>query len=307
MQDTSRLARWNRSSRSRPSLAAFSGSGYEPPASKEVSGNNTLPASISRNSSVLKELQDDPFDLGIASQLLGGDSPLNGPKASVRTQHRSMRTTGPFPLNADGEQTIGRSTVNSSYYASTNTIPRSQTVSSAWSGVSQRLFAESIGGTVTERNTDIFTKQFDKLARKHGIQPFPERHAEGPGTVSASGTSQDRTLEEANTPQLTGNKLWNKLMRRTSANVDVSRYQGSMKLSLGRKRGSSINELAAIGRGKKDTLQGMHLEDFVRLGGVTPFVLPPELAPGDILIPTCMHAAAAFILNYGRLFWLVKL
>ncbi|PUU75521.1 hypothetical protein B9Z19DRAFT_994223, partial [Tuber borchii] len=69
-----------------------------------------------------------------------------------------------------------------------------------------------------------------------------------------------------------------------------------MKLSLGRRRGS---ELAAIGRGKKDTLKGMHLEDFVRLGGVTPFVLPPELAPGDILIPTCMHAAAAFILNYG--------
>ncbi|RPA95240.1 hypothetical protein L873DRAFT_1698744, partial [Choiromyces venosus 120613-1] len=72
-----------------------------------------------------------------------------------------------------------------------------------------------------------------------------------------------------------------------------------MKLSLSRRRGSSISELAAIGRGKKDTLKGMHLEDFVRLGGVTPFVLPPELTPGDILIPTCMHAAAAFILNYG--------
>ena len=304
MQDTSRLARWNRSSRSRPSLAAFSGSGYEPSASKEVSGNNTLPASISRNSSVLKELQDDPFDLGIASQLLGGDSPLNGRKASVRTQHRSVRTTGPFPLNADGEQTIGRSTVNSSYYASANTISRSQTVSSAWSGMSHRLFAESIGGTVTERSTDIFTKQFDKLARKHGIQPFPERDAEEPGTVSVSSTSQDRTPEEANGPPPTGNKLWNKLMRRTSANLDVSKHYGSMKLSLGRRRGS---ELAAIGRGKKDTLKGMHLEDFVRLGGVTPFVLPPELAPGDILIPTCMHAAAAFILNYGRLFWLVKL
>ncbi|KAG0125881.1 hypothetical protein HOY82DRAFT_524933, partial [Tuber indicum] len=88
-------------------------------------------------------------------------------------------------------------------------------------------------------------------------------------------------------------------MRRASANVDVSKHHGSMKLSLSRRRGSGISELAAIGRGKRDTLKGMHLEDFVRLGGVTPFVLPPELTPGDVRIPTCMHAAAAFILNYG--------
>lgn len=116
MQNSSVLARRNRSSRPRPSLAAFSGSGYEPSVSKDPSGCDTLPTSISRNSSVLKELRDDPFDLGIASQLLVGDSPLKGLRASVRTHHRSVRATGPFPVNVDGEQTIGRSAVNTSYY-----------------------------------------------------------------------------------------------------------------------------------------------------------------------------------------------
>ena len=79
------------------------------------------------------------------------------------TQGADDTGTGPFSLNADGEQTIGRGTVNSSYYASTNTISRSQTVSSAWSGTSHRLFAESIGGAVTKRNTDLFTEGDEDL------------------------------------------------------------------------------------------------------------------------------------------------
>ena len=50
-------------------------------------------------------------------------------------------------------------------------------------------------------------------------------------------------------------------------------------------------------------MKGMHLEDMIRLGGVAIFNLPLGLAPGDLLIPTCMHAAASFILNNGEL-WL---
>lgn len=299
LQEPLKPARRSRNSRSRPSLAAFAGSGYEPSKPREVSQSSVLPPSASRDLgalSELQELQEDPIDLGVASQLLGDESL---PRASFRLYNRSMRAARSFLFGLDGEHTVSKSTSSSSVYPPTSTISRSQTISSAWSGMSHRLFTESINGTLTERNTDAFTKQFDKLARKHGIQPFPESHKQEPGTVSVSSASQDRSSEES-TPVLSGNKLWNKIMRRTSSNVDISKHHGNMKLSLSRKRGGNISELAAIGRGKRDSLKGMHLEDFVRLGGVSPFTLPPELTPGDLLIPTCMHATASYILNYGE-------
>jgi hypothetical protein len=208
-----------------------------------------------------------------------------------------------YPFTYDGEGSSGTITANSrsgsSFYPRTNTVSRSATISSAWSGVSNRLFLESLRGAGNERQSNNFTDQFDKLAKKHGIQPFPHDYKAEPTSVSVSSASRDQSSGES-TPTMHGNRFWNKLLGRTPSTIDVSKQHGNMKLTLTKRRHSGISDLAAIGRGKRDSLKGMHLEDMIRLGGVAIFNLPLGLAPGDLLIPTCIHAAAQFLLNNSK-------
>lgn len=289
------------SRRSRPSLAAMADSGYQPskPSSQNVSRGGTLPRSLFSSRNILEEHPSettDSFDLGVTSQLLGGGSLRKEPK-TVSHSH-TMRSMRSFRFGLDGNRSV-KSTSSSSAYPS-NTISRSQTISSAWSGMSNRLFTESLSGATSEKQTDVFTKKFDKLAKKHGIQTFPESFKTEPTSVSVSSASDANKSSSDSTPVLHGNKLWNRLLGRTPSTIDISKSYGNMKLSLGRKRGASISDLAAIGRGKRDSLKGMHLEDMIRLGGVSPFSLPDGLSPGDLLIPTCMHASASYILQHGE-------
>lgn len=154
-------------------------------------------------------------------------------------------------------------------------------------------------GTGNEREANEFTQQFDKLAKKHGIQPFPKDFKADPTSVSVSSASQNVSSGESTPPTMRGNKLWNRLLRRTPSSMDVSKLHGNMKLTLSRRRNNEVSDLAAIGKGKRDSLKGMHLEDMIRLGGVAILNLPLGLSPGDLLIPTCIHAAASFLLNNG--------
>lgn len=287
------------SRRSRPSLAAMADSGFQPskPSSQNVSRGGTLPRSLFSNRNILEEHPSettDSFDLGILPK---------EKKASLRVSHSlTMRSMRSFRFHLDGNKSVNSSTPTDSSAYPSNTVSRSQTISSAWSGMSNRLFTESLSGPTSEKQTDVFTKQFDRLAKKHGIQTFPESFRTEPTSVSVSSASDANKSSGDSTPVLHGNKLWNRLLGRTPSTVDISKSYGNMKLSLGRKRGSSISDLAAIGRGKRDSLKGMHLEDMIRLGGVSPFSLPEGLSPGDLLIPTCMHASASYILQNGEFF-----
>jgi hypothetical protein len=192
-----------------------------------------------------------------------------------------------------------KGSVSSGYPGRANTISRSATISSAWSGVSNRLFMESVLGNANDKDTNEFTAQFDKLAKKHGIQPFPMHFKGDPTSVSVSSASQHQSSGES-TPSLRGNRFLNKLLGRTPSTVDVSKQHGNIKMTLTKRRNNDVSDLAAIGKGKRDSLKGMHLEDMIRLGGVAIFNLPLGLAPGDLLIPTCIHAAASFLMNNGE-------
>ena len=329
------------SRRSRPSLAAFTDSGYEPTlrpddtVSTARSGpsksssptatttTTTLPHNSfgSRTGSVPRGPRNsatrrDPFNFDVASQLLAEDAlikdlnaPRNGGHGSIRSNNFSAtRLKSPFePMNGEpGNGTFSKSfsqnsksRSGSSEYPQCGSVSRSATISSAWSGVSNRLFLESIRDAGIERPTNTFTEQFDKLARKHGIQTFPHDLRAEPERVSVPSASRGRSSSTAST--LGGNKFWNKLLRRTPSTADVPKRHGSVRMALTHKHHPSNSELAAVGKGKRDSLKGMHLEDMIRLGGVAIFDLPLGLAPGDLLIPTCMHAAASFILNNGSL------
>jgi hypothetical protein len=308
------------SRRSRPSLAAFTDSGYEPsrpPVQPAVpkfslrSRRNTTGASehgrgdcSSNTPRVLGELFADPVTYHVPSVAAVRGTPSKS--HSMRPQRSS------YPFNFDGEAAGATSggtirldaasksgSMSSGYLARDNTISRSATISSAWSGVSNRLFMESVLGTANDKDANNFTHQFDKLAKKHGIQPFPRNFKGDPTSVSVSSASQHPSSGES-TPTLRGNKLWNKLLGRTPATADVSKQHGNIKMTLTKRRHNDASDLAAIGKGKRDSLKGMHLEDMIRLGGVAIFNLPLGLAPGDLLIPTCIHAAASFLMNNGE-------
>lgn len=322
----------NRTSRrSRPSLAAFTDSGYAP-SSQPINSLSSRHATLTRSSarSTLRTLNfmreeavadgSDPFDLGVASQLTEESFAKDKSISFRRDQPPTIRSTVGF----DGEEggTIGGGTVRktstakfrnnfpsfrqsnnnsgSSQYPQSSTISRSATISSAWSCVSNRLFVESFRAPANVKEQgNKFIESFDKLARKHGIQPFPKKFSDDPGNASVSSASGANS--GASSPTLPGNKFLNMLLRRTPSTIDVSKQHGNTKLTKKYKRSTSANDLEVVGRGRRDSLKGMHLEDMIRLGGVAIFNLPLGLSPGDLLIPTCMHAAASYILNNGRL------
>lgn len=315
------------SRRSRPSLASFADSGYEPPGTSSYGSKASTallpPRSLSRNGTLTRAGMSSSvrLDFDVASQLLAEDAlikdinasrpDLNAPRPPTAGKHprlRSHSTIGPLksPFNPlDGEGTYSRSygrNSRSTEEYDDGSVSKSATISSAWSGVSNRLFLESIKDAGNERPTNCFTEQFDKLAKKHGIQPFPYDYRVEPESVSVSSASRGAS-SGATTPPLTGNRFWNRLLGRTPSTIDVSKKHGNIKMTLSSKRNPSLSDLAAVGRGKRDSLKGMHLEDMIRLGGVAIFNLPLGLAPGDLLIPTCMHAAASFILNNGELWF----
>lgn len=327
MQDStlpSQVERSRSSRRSRPSLAAFTDSGYAPAQQSSpdqaYAQTSTIGRSQIRNaiSFAVPDEQNadgtDPVDMGVASQL--AEESFTSLRASFRRKFNTVRSyRGYDGLEESESGRISRGTVRkdgtgrfthrpgptnsggSSQYPKASTISRSATISSAWSGVSNRLFVETLQEPASDEGQNTFTDSFNKLARKHGVQAFPWEFSKEPGNMSVS--SGSRTSSADSTSTVPGNKLWNKLLGRTPHTVDISKLHGNAKLSLRHKRKQSIGDLTGFVKGKRDMLKGMHLEDMIRLGGVAVFNLPLGLSPGDLLIPTCIHAAATHILNHG--------
>ena len=181
--------------------------------------------------------------------------------------------------------------------------------SSAWSTLSNRLFSDTAPDIVTstQPGPGVFTKEYDKLARQHGLQPFPSGYMEDPSSASVSSVSVKK--EKGEIPIITvphgpigkGTRILSRLLGRMDSTKDVSeKSRKALGHPLGHKR-MSVSNLAGIGRaGRKDHLRGLHLEDMVKLGGVCEFKLPEKVTPGALLVPACFHATATFLLINGR-------
>lgn len=218
-----------------------------------------------------------------------------------------------------GEGAVGASASGSSVYPHSTSRSRSSHDggatknssgnSSAWSTLSNRLFSDIAPDTVTSTQPEpgVFTKEYDKLARKHGLQPFPAGHMVDPSSASVSSVSVKRDRDEIPTitvphgPIGKGTRILNRLLKRTDSTKDVSeKSRKALGHPLGHKR-MSVSDLAGMGRaGRKDHLRGLHLEDMVKLGGVCEFKLPEKVAPGMLLVPACFHATANYLLMNGR-------
>ena len=53
--------------------------------------------------------------------------------------------------------------------------------------------------------------------------------------------------------------------------------------------------------GRKDILDGKTLEETCRLGGMGTLRLPTEYAVGQLTVPTCLSAAATYLMQSGKL------
>lgn len=218
-----------------------------------------------------------------------------------------------------GGGAVGASTSGSSVYPHSTSRSRSSYDgaatqsssgnSSAWSTLSKRLFSGIAPDTVTSTQPEpgIFTKEYDKLARKHGLQPFPTGHMIDLSSASVSSVSVKRETDEIPTiivphgPIGKGTRILNRLLRRTDSTKDVNeKSRKALGHPLGHKR-VSVSDLTGMGKvGKKGHLRGLHLEDMVKLGGVCEFRLPEKVAPGMLLVPACFHATATYLFMNGR-------
>ncbi|KAI5811098.1 hypothetical protein DFH27DRAFT_520561 [Peziza echinospora] len=207
----------------------------------------------------------DPYEqLGSVASLIGGNSEdvLDPPDARPsRSAGKNINDNDPvpglekvpsFPLPG-----LGRTSSASSSSLYPISTPRTQTSSgagsgnnssgksSAWSTVSNRVFSDAAPDVVTstQKEPGLFTKEYDKLARKHGLQPFPVGHMVEPSSVSVSSASVKKHNEEIpkivvpHGPIGKGTKMLNRFLKRTDSTRDISeRSRKTLGHPLGQKK-----------------------------------------------------------------------
>lgn len=260
---------------------------------------------IRRNKSSLERIPSFPF-MGLGD--MEGDNGGRG-KTERKNNGRANDRDGPIAKVMEAASASGSSIYpNSMPNDGAETNANSSEGDSAWSTLSHRLFTDNVPEATisTQREPSSFTKEYDKLARKHGLQPFPAGHMADSSSASVSSISVKRDKEksftgpDSNSPMGKGARILNRLLKRTESTKDISeRSRRTIGHPLGQKR-MSVSDLAGMGRsGRTDHLKGLHLEDMVRLNGVCEFKLPEQMSPGKLLVPACFHAAAQYLLANG--------
>lgn len=84
---------------------------------------------------------------------------------------------------------------------------------------------------------------------------------------------------------------WSRTFRRTSSQ--------STEHSLRRQRSSS-HVMGHLAHPKRDSLRDQDLQGLVRLCGKSFLYLPPEYAPGSLVLPTCFRATAQYLVQHGQ-------
>ncbi|KAG6356650.1 hypothetical protein INS49_014524 [Diaporthe citri] len=121
-------------------------------------------------------------------------------------------------------------------------------------------------------NRDNFVEEYNRLAKKHGVRhlvPDPPENAESEGIAPRR-------------------NWWSRTFRRTSSQ--------STEHSVKRKR--SVGHVTVhMMHPKRDSLKDQDLQGLVRLCGKSFLYLPPEYAPGSLILPTCFRATAQHLVH----------
>ncbi|KUI71714.1 putative Rho-GTPase-activating protein 6 [Cytospora mali] len=142
--------------------------------------------------------------------------------------------------------------------------------SATWTSTSGDLVSD----TDEIDNRGAFVDEYNRLARKYGVRPLVPDKPEGP---EAEGILPRRSW-------------WSRTFRRTSSQ--------STENSLKRRR--SVSHMTAhIINPKRDSLKDQDLQGLVRLCGKSFLYLPPEYAPGSLILPTCFRATAQYLVQHA--------
>ncbi|KAJ4389426.1 hypothetical protein N0V93_006894 [Gnomoniopsis smithogilvyi] len=144
--------------------------------------------------------------------------------------------------------------------------------SATWTSTSGDLGGLSDTDDIRERND--FVEEYNRIAKKYGIRQLVPGN---PGNLEASGVLQKRGW-------------WSRTFRKTSSQ--------STENSLRRQRSSS-HVMGHLAHPKRDSLKDQDLQGLVRLCGKSFLYLPPEYAPGSLILPTCFRATAQYLVQHA--------
>ena len=180
----------------------------------------------------------------------------------------------------------------------------SRVTSTTWSTVSRvshRIFSDS---SVNSRDTSRFHDQYNDLAIEYGLPELALSPMGEPSISSASATSTEHPQEAAEvnpsikstTKEHKHGWLSRKLLPRASTTYTYKARTTYRPIT--RKRSLSRVPSFTDG-GRRNILEGKTLEETCRLGGLGILMLPYEYAVDKLTLPTCLSAAATYLLQHG--------
>ncbi|KAL9125004.1 MAG: hypothetical protein Q9217_005732 [Psora testacea] len=161
----------------------------------------------------------------------------------------------------------------------------SRATSTSYSMVSRRILTDSSSSSWGYKGSR-FNEEYNHLAAKHGLPVMELTHS----------ATNDNPSVKSKTKEPKNGWLKRKFFHHSSTTFTYKAR--TTYRSVPRKKSfSSVPSLTDGGR--KDILDGKTLEETCRLGGLGVLVLPVEYAVDKLTLPTCLSAAATYLLKFG--------
>ena len=187
----------------------------------------------------------------------------------------------------------------------------SRVTSTTWSTVSKisHRNLSDISGASREILSSRFQQQYNDLATKNGLPAlvYPKGKSCVLFVAECADDPQDPTQEGASVKSSTKDRRQNwfarKLMPRNSATITY-RARTTYKPIARKKSLSRVSSFTDGGR--KNILDGKTLDETCKLGGLGVLTLPKDFTTEKLTLPTCLSAAATYLLQHGTVLQLLR-
>lgn len=181
----------------------------------------------------------------------------------------------------------------------------SRVTSTTWSTVSKishRNFSDA-SGTSRDDLSSRFLEQYNDLATRNGLPAlvYPKGKCHMRCIAELADLSEDSTQEEASVKSSIKERRQNwfarKLLPGNSATITYKARTTYRPIA----RKKSLSRVPSFtDGGRKNILEGKTLEETCKLGGLGILILPEEFATEKLTLPTCLSAAATYLLQHGK-------
>ncbi|KAK8110474.1 uncharacterized protein PG998_006931 [Apiospora kogelbergensis] len=201
------------------------------------------------------------------------------PRQATASRPRISRNTFSRPQDAlGGPRTSGH------FGLSQDRDPAAYRTSTTWTSSSGDFCANSEDEEDEDRG--LFVNEYNKLAKKHGIRLIV------PGDFAPVPEPPSKSLPERK------NNWISRVLRQTSNGqpvLDTTKPADHLQ----HRRSISDIALNFVYNQRKAALRHEDLRGLIRLCGKSTFYLPPEYAPGSLILPTCFRATAQYLIQHA--------